>query len=144
MLYIEGAAGISGDMTVGALLSLGASADRLAKALDSMRLGDGGGIALEIDPALAAVYRFLPPVDETYAVSAELSATGRTDLRLKVRLNGREIATLAAAKGGKASLAPVQVCARRLDRIDFAVEGGDALAAGELVPRVSFAREARR
>ena len=36
MLYIEGAAGISGDMTVGALLSLGASADRLAKALDSM------------------------------------------------------------------------------------------------------------
>ena len=110
----------------------------------SMRLGDGGGIALEIDPALAAVYRFLPPVDETYAVSAELSATGRTDLRLKVRLNGREIATLAAAKGGKASLAPVQVCARRLDRIDFAVEGGDALAAGELVPRVSFAREARR
>ena len=40
MLYIEGAAGISGDMTVGALLSLGASADRLAKALDSMRLGD--------------------------------------------------------------------------------------------------------
>ena len=39
MLYIEGAAGISGDMTVGALLSLGASADRLKKTLESLKLG---------------------------------------------------------------------------------------------------------
>lgn len=40
MLYIEGAAGISGDMTVGAMLSLGASAERLRKTLDSLGLGD--------------------------------------------------------------------------------------------------------
>lgn len=40
MLYIEGSAGISGDMTVGALLSLGASADRLRVALGSLGLGD--------------------------------------------------------------------------------------------------------
>lgn len=40
MLYIEGSAGMSGDMTVGALLSLGASAERLKATLDSMRLGD--------------------------------------------------------------------------------------------------------
>ena len=40
MLYIEGYAGISGDMTVGALLSLGASADRLKAVLDSLKLGD--------------------------------------------------------------------------------------------------------
>ena len=40
MLYIEGSAGISGDMTVGALLSLGADAARLRDTLDSMRLGD--------------------------------------------------------------------------------------------------------
>lgn len=40
MLYIEGSAGISGDMTVGALLSLGASADRLRDALGSLGLGD--------------------------------------------------------------------------------------------------------
>ena len=39
MLYIEGAAGISGDMTVGALLSLGANADRLRETLDSLKLG---------------------------------------------------------------------------------------------------------
>ena len=39
MLYIEGAAGISGDMTVGALLSLGARADRLKATLDSLKLG---------------------------------------------------------------------------------------------------------
>ena len=38
MLYIEGAAGISGDMTVGALLSLGASAERLKVTLDSLKL----------------------------------------------------------------------------------------------------------
>ncbi len=40
MLYIEGSAGISGDMTVGALLSLGASADRLRDSLGSLGLGD--------------------------------------------------------------------------------------------------------
>ena len=40
MLYIEGAAGISGDMTVGALLSLGASRERLMAVLDSLKLGD--------------------------------------------------------------------------------------------------------
>lgn len=40
MLYIEGSAGISGDMTVGALLSLGASAYRLRDALGSLGLGD--------------------------------------------------------------------------------------------------------
>jgi len=40
MLFIEGAAGISGDMTVGALLSLGARAERLKETLDSLRLGD--------------------------------------------------------------------------------------------------------
>ena len=40
MLYIEGAAGISGDMTVGALLSLGASQERLKAVLDSLKLGD--------------------------------------------------------------------------------------------------------
>ena len=40
MLYIEGAAGISGDMTVGALLSLGADAGKLKAVLDSMKLGD--------------------------------------------------------------------------------------------------------
>lgn len=40
MLYVEGASGISGDMTVGALLSLGASADRLKSTLDSLRLGN--------------------------------------------------------------------------------------------------------
>ena len=40
MLYIEGAAGISGDMTVGALLSLGASRERLKTVLDSLKLGD--------------------------------------------------------------------------------------------------------
>ena len=38
MLYIEGAAGISGDMTVGALLSLGAHAARLKETLDSLKL----------------------------------------------------------------------------------------------------------
>jgi uncharacterized protein (DUF111 family) len=40
MIFIEGAAGISGDMTVGALLSLGASRDRLKEVLDSLDLGD--------------------------------------------------------------------------------------------------------
>ena len=40
MLYIEGATGISGDMTVGALLSLGASQERLKEVLDSLKLGD--------------------------------------------------------------------------------------------------------
>ena len=40
MLYIEGATGISGDMTVGALLSLGASQERLKAVLDSLKLGD--------------------------------------------------------------------------------------------------------
>ena len=40
MLFIEGAAGMSGDMTVGALLSLGARAERLKETLDSLRLGD--------------------------------------------------------------------------------------------------------
>ena len=40
MLYIEGAAGISGDMTVGALLSLGASQERLKEVLVSLKLGD--------------------------------------------------------------------------------------------------------
>lgn len=40
MLYIEGAAGISGDMTVGALLSLGADREKLKAVLDSLRLGD--------------------------------------------------------------------------------------------------------
>lgn len=40
MLYIEGAAGISGDMTVGALLSLGASGEKLKAVLDSLGLGD--------------------------------------------------------------------------------------------------------
>ena len=40
MLFIEGAAGISGDMTVGALLSLGANADRLKATLDSLKLGN--------------------------------------------------------------------------------------------------------
>ena len=38
MLYIEGAAGISGDMTVGALLSLGASVARLKDTLASLNL----------------------------------------------------------------------------------------------------------
>lgn len=38
MLYIEGAAGISGDMTVGALLSLGASRGKLKAVLDSLKL----------------------------------------------------------------------------------------------------------
>ena len=40
MLFIEGAAGMSGDMTVGALLSLGASAERLKETLGSLKLGD--------------------------------------------------------------------------------------------------------
>ena len=40
MLFIEGAAGMSGDMTVGALLSLGARAERLKETLDSLRLDD--------------------------------------------------------------------------------------------------------
>lgn len=40
MLYVEGASGISGDMTVGALLSLGASRERLDAALASLRLED--------------------------------------------------------------------------------------------------------
>ena len=39
MLFIEGSAGISGDMTVGALLSLGANAERLKATLDSLKLG---------------------------------------------------------------------------------------------------------
>ena len=38
MLFIEGSAGISGDMTVGALLSLGAGAERLKATLDSLKL----------------------------------------------------------------------------------------------------------
>ena len=38
MIYIDGAAGISGDMTVGALLSLGASRDKLKAVLDSLKL----------------------------------------------------------------------------------------------------------
>ena len=40
MLFIEGSAGISGDMTVGALLSLGACAERLKVTLDSLKLGN--------------------------------------------------------------------------------------------------------
>ena len=40
MIYIEGAAGISGDMTVGALLSLGASREKLDMVLSSLRLGN--------------------------------------------------------------------------------------------------------
>lgn len=40
MLYIEGSAGISGDMTVGALLSLGGSVDKLKATLNSLGLGD--------------------------------------------------------------------------------------------------------
>lgn len=40
MLYIEGASGISGDMTVGALLALGASGERLKAVLDSLKVGN--------------------------------------------------------------------------------------------------------
>lgn len=40
MLYIEGAAGISGDMTVGALLSLGAGTEKLKGVLESLGLGN--------------------------------------------------------------------------------------------------------
>ena len=39
-LYFEGASGISGDMTVAALLELGASRQKLERAIDSLGLGD--------------------------------------------------------------------------------------------------------
>ena len=40
ILYLEGSSGISGDMTVAALLDLGGSAEKLASALDSLGLED--------------------------------------------------------------------------------------------------------
>ena len=45
MLYLEGTSGISGDMTVAALLDLGASQEKLEAALESLRLEGCDGVA---------------------------------------------------------------------------------------------------
>ena len=105
----------------------------------TMRAGAHGGIALELDPKLAAVYRFLAPRDATYRVSAGLLAHDRTGLELTVRLNGKPVATLSAGKGMAAQLKPVTVKAKRHDKLDFVVAGGDVRTLGELIPKVAFA-----
>lgn len=107
--------------------------------------GAHGGVEMTLDPQLAGVYRFLPPQDGDYRVSARLWP-GRGLVRegdrltLTVRLNGRIVATQTGARGDVAELAPVPVRARRHDRLDFVLAGpSTGRVTGEVLPVVTFA-----
>ena len=99
--------------------------------------GEHGGIRLRLDPRLAAVYRFLPPRDGTYQVSATVHADGNGDLTLRFRLNGRSLKTVRCPRG-RVTDASVKVVARRHDKLDFTVEGGEKSDTGELVPDIDL------
>lgn len=118
MLYIEGASGISGDMTVGALLSLGASRARLEAALASLGLDgefsvvisqkDSHGVVgtdfdVILNPARAHIDRNLADVR---------AILDRADLTPRAR-------DLALRAFGFVAEAESQVHARRIGRVYF-------------------------
>lgn len=102
----------------------------------SYTLGPHGGIAMQLAPETAGIYRFLPPVAGTYTICVLLHGDPKKEVTLRI-MNGSTEVQKIRCPAGKSESALLTINLPRRAKLDF-IASADGAAVLELLPEITL------